>query len=433
MARKLRNLSTKTPPLTPHDLHPDGSAKVLLNNKDFHIWNAIPGETVICPIDSYMRRRKELQADEIVNPSPFRLEPLENHFVSCSPWQIISLDHEHTLKKDTALKVFKDFEEVITLLNASEVYSNNIRTGYRHKMEYHIYTDEDERFHLGIFGRMEKKKIPIEPCVLATPSINKAATAIIDWLDQIRFPRSLLKTIILRSNRNGQVIAGLYTKTRDVEKLTSSLPFDFVSIFYSEPKSPASVVTDILHLAPVHTLTEKLRDTTYTYGITSFFQINPDVFEQTLVDIQKHIPTNSTVLDFYSGVGAIGLSLQNIKHVTLVEENAEAVSFAKQNIERNALHADTYACQAHEILQSINGEDILIVDPPRGGLHPRLCQKIRNALPPKVIYLSCNIESQARDLKELIDVYKPVYVKLYNYFPMTPHVECLIVLEKRVG
>lgn len=423
----------KTPPFTPEYMHPDGSCHAELYGKDFHIWNAIPGETVICPIDKYQKKRKELKAQDICTPSTHRVPALEEHFISCSPWQIISLNHEHTLKKNMALKVFKDFEEVTTLLNASEVYSNNARTGYRHKMEYHIYTDEDERFHLGIFGRMEKKKIPIEPCVLATSSINKTAADIIHWLDRARFPRSLLKTIILRSNRSGQVIAGLYTKTKEADALIKDIPFDFVSIFYSEPKSPASVVTDILHLAPVHTLTEKLRDTTYSYGITSFFQINPDMFEQTLVDIQKHIPENSTVLDFYSGVGAIGLSLKNIKHVTLVEENVEAVSFAKQNIERNALHADAYACQAHEMLQSINSEDILIVDPPRGGLHPRLCQKIRNALPPKVIYLSCNIESQARDLVELIDVYKPVYVKLYNYFPMTPHVECLIVLEKRVG
>ncbi len=425
--------SMNTPPFTPDHIQPDGSCHAELYGKDFSVWNAIPGETVCCPIDKYQKKRKELQADQIVTSSPHRVKPLEDHFVSCSPWQIMTLEHEHTLKKEHALKTFASYTEVTNLLKKSEVYSNNQRTAYRHKMEYHIFTDDDNRFHIGIFGRMEKKKIPIRPCVLATPAINKVMVDIINWLDTVQFPRSDLKTVILRSNRAGEVIAGLYTKTRDIEKLTTTLPFDFLSIFYSEPKSPASVVTDILHLAPKHTLTEKLRDTTYTFGVTSFFQINPDVFEQTLLDIQEHIPTSSSILDFYSGVGSIGLSLTHTKHVTLVEENKEAVIFAKQNIQDNNIQAEAYACQAHEMLQQINSNDILIVDPPRGGLHPRLLQKIRNTLPPKVIYLSCNIESQARDLAEIIDTYKPVYAKLYNYFPMTPHVECLIVLEKRVG
>lgn len=412
----------------------DGSGHTEVEGKTLHIWNALPQEEVVYEIVAKKKGHRECIATEITTPSLHRVLPQEQHFTSCSPWQILSWQEEQNAKKQIALAVFDTLPEIRSLLETTDVYHNNQEYGYRNKMEYHIYTDDENNFHLGIFGRTEKKKIPITPCVLATEPLNKTATEIIAWLDKVKFPRPKLKTLILRSNSQGETIASLFTKTKEIEELISTNPFDNLSIFYSEPKSPASVPTELLYNAPKHTLSETLLNTTYTFGINSFFQINPEVFVEALKDIATFIPEGSTVLDFYSGVGTIGLSLQNrVSKLIMVEENTEVVEFAKINIEKNNIkNAEAFAGQAHTLLEYINSTDTLIIDPPRGGLHPKVIKRIKHVLPPIIIYLSCNIESQARDIEMIKDDYNPTFVRLYNFFPKTPHVESLIVLKKKM-
>jgi 23S rRNA (uracil1939-C5)-methyltransferase len=411
--------------------HTDGSGITKKDDYTYHIWNGLPGEDVEIEISKKKRRHVEALATKILTPSPVRIEPVEKDFVSSSPWQIIELETELLFKHNITTEVFKELPDIIELFAKEKVFTDNTRVQYRHKMEYHIYTDEENNFHLGIFGRTEKKKIPIPPSILATDALNLTASKIIAWLDEVKFPRPLLKTIIVRSNTKGETVAGLFVKTHEIEKLQTN-PFDNLTIYYSEPKSPASVATELLVEAKKHTLTQSLLGMPFTYGLMSFFQINPSVFEATLRDIEQFIEAGSSVVDFYSGVGTIGLSLRNIaKDIVLVEENSDAVTFAKQNIENNNIqNAQAFLGQAHTLREYINAESILIVDPPRGGLHPKVIKKIIETLPPKLIYLSCNIESQARDLQDILPYYKPVFAKLYNYFPMTPHVESLIVLEK---
>lgn len=411
-----------------------GSGYATHLDKILHIWNALPDEEVNAEIIDKKKGHRDCLALEILSASPFRTNPKESHFISCSPWQILSWQEEQNAKKQIALTVFDKLPEIRSLLETTDVYHNNQEYGYRNKMEYHIYTDDENNFHLGIFGRTEKKKIPITPCVLATEPLNKTATEIISWLDKVKFPRPKLKTLILRSNSQGETIASLFTKTKEIEELTSTNPFDNLSIFYSEPKSPASVPTELLYNAPKHTLSETLLNTTYTFGINSFFQINPEVFVEALKDIATFIPEGSTVLDFYSGVGTIGLSLKDkVSKLIMVEENTEAVEFAKINIEKNNIkNAEAFAGQAHILLEYINSTDTLIIDPPRGGLHPKVIKRIKHMLPPIIIYLSCNIESQARDIEMIKDDYVPTFVRLYNFFPKTPHVESLIVLKKKM-
>lgn len=410
----------------------DGSGHAEIEGKTLHIWNALPQEEVVYEIVAKRKGHRECIATEIIMPSKHRVLPQEQHFTSCSPWQIISFKEEMNAKKQIALSVFKDLPEVLTLLEKSSIFSDTNEFHYRNKMEYHIYTDEENNFHLGIFGRTQKKKIPISPCVLATHSLNSKASEIIDWLDKVKFPRPLLKTLILRSNKNGDVVACLFTKTEEIEILKQN-PFNYLSIFYSEPKSPASVPTELLLKSAKHTVTENIGKVTYTFGVNSFFQINPDVFEEALKDIATFIPQGASVLDFYCGVGTIGLSLKDkVSKLIMVEENAEAVEFGKINIKQNnVLNAEIHLGQAHTLLEFISDKDILIVDPPRGGLHPKVIKRIKHVLPETVIYLSCNIESQARDIEALKEEYDPVFMRLYNFFPKTPHVESLIVLKKK--
>lgn len=409
----------------------DGSGHAKIGDKIMHIWNALPNETVEYEIVKKDRRHIEAIARNILETSKDRIKESESHFTSCSPWQILSFDAEQKYKKEIALEIFKTIPEIQKLFENTEVYSDNNYKGYRTKMEYHIYTDDDNNFHLGMFGRTEKKKIPIGRCILATDALNETAEKIIRWLDEIKFPRPLLKTIIVRANRNGDTIAALFTKTKEIEPLINN-PFQNLTIYYSEPKSPASVATETLLEATENTLKETLLDKVFSFGVMSFFQINAHVFEEALRDIANFVPDQSDILDFYSGVGTIGISLkEKVNSITMVEENTDAVNFAKENIKQNNIeNAEAHLGQAHDLREFISKEKILIVDPPRGGLHPKVIKKILQECPPRIIYLSCNIESQARDLLELKNVYKPIFTRLYNFFPRTPHVESLIVLDK---
>ena len=116
----------------------------------------------------------------------------------------------------------------------------------------------------------------------------------------------------------------------------------------------------------------------------------------------------------------------------LVESNTEAVDFAQQNIAANTMHnCHALATPAEKMTEYITKDTQVILDPPRAGLHQDVIKALLRAQPKRIIYLSCNISTQARDMRMLSSIYKPLFLKLYNFFPKTPHFEGLCVLEKQ--
>jgi len=113
-----------------------------------------------------------------------------------------------------------------------------------------------------------------------------------------------------------------------------------------------------------------------------------------------------------------------------VEESEEAVFFAKENIVINNLlvKCDIFTERAEQAVNVITAGKIIILDPPRAGLNERIIRKIKQEKPERIIYLSCNLSTQARDYSLLADIYQIEKIKLYNFFPRTPHVEGLVVL-----
>ena len=136
------------------------------------------------------------------------------------------------------------------------------------------------------------------------------------------------------------------------------------------------------------------------------------------------------VIDLYSGVGTIGLTIGG-DNATLVEINEHAVREMRQNITRLGKNATAILAASEQALDHITSDKIIIVDPPRAGLHPDLITKFLNTKPPRIIYLSCNPVTQARDVALLLEHYTTSHVQGYNFFPRTPHIENLIVLDKK--
>jgi 23S rRNA (uracil1939-C5)-methyltransferase len=306
------------------------------------------------------------------------------------------------------------------------------RFGYRNKIEFSFYINDDDEINLSFFGRSSKRKLPIESCELALPVINSVGKYILAWIREQNIPFRSLKSLIIRGSQDGKAIAALFMK----DKLQLELPslntqLVGMQLIYSTHKSPASVITEMLQSAGEQEMHETVAGVDFAYGPHSFFQVYVPVFEKALAAIARHVPEGAQLLDFYAGVGSIGLPLaQHAKHVTLVESNAEAVEFAKKNIVQNTIkNAQAYCAPAEAMTELITSDKILILDPPRAGLHEKVVQRILETRPPKVIYLSCNVSTQARDLQMLTNDYKLTSLELFNFFPATPHIEGLAVLE----
>jgi 23S rRNA (uracil1939-C5)-methyltransferase len=180
-------------------------------------------------------------------------------------------------------------------------------------------------------------------------------------------------------------------------------------------------------------LTDSLLGHEFTYSPNGFFQINLPVYELALKEIKKHITTEK-VVDMYAGVGTIGLTVAHDRKLTLVETNKDAFAELEANfisVLEDRRQSVAILAKAENALEYITHDATIIVDPPRAGLHRAVVDRLLEVLPPTIIYLSCNPTTQARDIKPLLDTYQTKLMQPYNFFPRTPHIENLVVLERK--
>ena len=151
-------------------------------------------------------------------------------------------------------------------------------------------------------------------------------------------------------------------------------------------------------------------------------------------EIAKNVGADESILELYSGVGTIGLLLAEMaKKVHGIEIVPNATAAAKENAVRNNITNYVAECIPAEKMDArlLDGKDVLVLDPPRSGLHPKVLDMIKEKLPPKIIYLSCNPETQARDYSALAEHYKIEKIVGFDFYPQTPHLESLLVLTSK--
>ena len=360
--------------------------------KKIFFWNALPGET----IEEYEITKKKSHysraiATKINHSSEHRIEPKDDCFLSTSPWQNMDYNYELSLKQDLMVELFR--ENQIEIPTPEIITDGNIYH-YRNKMEYSLYYDHEKAqifpaFHV----RGSHRKIPVVKSSIERPEIFAKATEIIDDLNSRGEEARKYQSLLLRCNQTGEVSGGLY-----------------------ENGKPHPIFPN---------LTDTILGHAYSYSPNGFFQINLPVYELALTEIAKHITTND-VLDLYAGVGTIGLSTARDKNLTLVECDKSAFNELKNNCHNK------YNClldKSENVLKYINGHQTVILDPPRAGCDRKLIDRLLEIKPSKIIYLSCNPATQARDVKLLSQVYNIEEVKTFNFFPRTPHIENLIVLS----
>lgn len=405
------------------------------------VWGGLPKELVTIRVTKKKSHFVEGIVTEIIKKSPERITPKdENSYLSTSPWQIMPMSSEQSHKASLIEEAF--LLHNITLPEKIEVFSDGVEFNYRNKVEFSWFGDktddnEKETLDLAFFKRGGKGKVVVDGTSLAHPSINKLAIEIRDLLREKPIVARQLKTLLIRSDQQGNAVWQLYIKDR-IENLISDDEAKLLSaaggeIIYSDPKSPASRITERLNKFGDTTLSDTILGVAFNYACEGFFQVNIPVYEKALSDMKAWINCNEKLLtlDLYSGVGTIGLTIGG-DDVTLVEINEHAVAEMQRNITKlNRPNAKAILAPSEKSLECITGEQIVIVDPPRAGLHADVTNRLLETEPPRIIYLSCNPVTQARDVSLLQEKYEIVHHQGYNFFPRTPHIEHLVVLDKK--
>ncbi len=452
------------------------SIGTLESGKKALLWGGLPGETVTAQVTRKKSSFVEGYVTEVEKASAERIEPRDpGSYLSTSPWQIMKFEAESHYKSALIEEAFELHD--IVLPAPITVWSDGVEYGYRNKVEFSFWYDtERETLDLAFFRRGSHGKITIESTSLASDAINTGGKRVLEALRQLKIDGRNLKTLLIRSNRAGQTAWQLYVKNEDFDADTFLDTVDLTDVtcaevIYSNPKSPASVITTRLAAKGSESLSDTILDVPFTYATEGFFQINLPVYEQALKDMQQWVnlvepataessetsaarvssdararietrseavsedfgsrAVNGTVIDLYSGVGTIGLTIGG-DNVTLVEINEHAVREMEQNIEKlGKTGARAVLAASENALDHISGDATIIVDPPRAGLHADVVAKLLDSTPQRIIYLSCNPVTQARDVALLAEKYGIRHHQGYNFFPRTPHIEHLVVLDKK--
>lgn len=389
------------------------------------VWGALPGETVNVRVIKKKRSYSEAIAEEIIEASPERIEPRESNYLATSPWQIINFDVENDYKKRIVEELFTQAHVPIPEFSMTTA---GPEWHYRNKMEYSFWGDDDG-LHLALHNRGSHQKTIVQGSELALEALDKGANAVLVQLQKLQPRAGDLKTIIVRCSQKGDVVASLFTKREDFHQIELPEGVKGLRVYYSNPKSPASVPTKLLYELGDTRLIDELLGRQFTYDSDSFFQVNIPVFEAALGRIKEHGQAD-TLVDMYAGVGSIGLSVADSR-VQLVEADAATAAMARINAETDGIDAEVIEAPTEKVLDYIPADKTVIFDPPRAGLHDKVVQRTLETKPPKVIYLSCNPATQARDLALLQDAYEITYFEGFNFFPHTPHIETLAVLVRK--
>lgn len=395
----------------------------LSDGRKIFVWNALPGEKAVVTILKQKHSYAEGIATDILGPSNKRVVPKDTHYLATSPWQILDFTAENEYKGEITKELFTQHN--IVLPDTAVIHTDQ-SFNYRNKMEYSFWGDE-EGLHLALHDRGSHRKAIVHGSSLALPAIDKAAQAMIDILNEYQVRAGDLKTMILRCSQDGKTAVSLFSKSEEFTSLKLPPSIKGLRVYYSNPKSPASVPTKLLYSLGDVVLEDRLLDKQFEYDVDSFFQVNIPIFEEALKKIKPHCDV-PRIIDMYAGVGSIGLSVAQ-QQAVLVELDPASARMARKNISLSKVRAEIIETSAERALEYISQDIPIIFDPPRAGLHEKIITRIQEVHPPRIIYLSCNPSTQARDIEKMMGDYKLKDFVVFNFFPRTPHIETLAVLE----
>ncbi len=394
----------------------------------------LPGELVEAKLIRERPRYSEAATLRVLEPSPSRVSPRCPHYRACSPYQCIDYPLQVEIKtaqlREMLSHHLKYPADDLSVVPSDQVWS------YRNKARLHLLRKGDAVTWSYHEPGTAAAYVPVDSCHLLSDRMNALFSALLGVLRDLKIGWITEATVreSLSAGRLLLLLAG--SPPRDVSALRAALEERSAALGLSGAAVDGSGRR--LSLFGADSLTEEIGGLSYSYGPSSFFQVNVPALALVLRDLKAalNLTGEETVADLYCGVGTFGLSLApSAQEVIGVESSRDSIPFLKRNIERN--RAGNFAAiegeserEAARVLG--RGIDVLIVDPPRRGLDDRLRRAILSRPTGRIAYLSCDLATLVRDLKDLSRSYRLSRVFAYDFFPHTPHLETLAILE-RIG
>lgn len=450
-------------------LHPDDEKKIVV-----FIPYGAPGDIVDVKLDRKKNSYAEGHIDRIVTPSAQRKSPLCQHFGICGgcKWQHLPYDIQIKYKQQQVEEVLQRISGV-ELPAVSDIIGCENEYSYRNKMEYTFsdkkwrtwediksgkeFTDSPNALGFHIPGAFDKV-LHIEECHLQDDLGNRIRNFIYDYAHEhnlsfynIKQNQGLLRTLMIRIASTSEVMVCLVAgedNKEEIEKLLKALSEHFkeiTSLLYVINLKLNDSITDqeiIPFIGPDY-IEEEMEGLRFRVNAKSFYQTN-SAQAYNLYKVARRfagledMKTDNLVYDLYTGTGTIAnFVARNAVKVIGIEYVDEAIADARLNSDINGINNTVfYAGDMKKVLTDDfikeNGKpDIMIVDPPRAGMHEDVVDVILNAEPKIIVYVSCNPATQARDLSLLDKKYKVTDIQPVDMFPHTHHVENVCRLEKR--
>ena len=438
----------------------------------------VPGD--VC--DVQIRRKKHSFAEgevvRFIKYSNVRATPFCQHFGACGGCKWQNLPYEEQLKfkqkqvHDQLTRIGKielpEFRPILGSVKTQE-YRNKLDFGcankrYLTKEEIQTLPNDESQslkdvpaigFHItGAFDKI----LPIKKCWLMDDLHNQIRNEVYDYATEhglsffdLRAQKGLLRDVIIRNSATGEwlvIFQFHYDETGGENEALSLMQHiadkfqSISSLMYLDNQKCNDTIGDqeILVFKGKDHIFETMEDLKFKVGPKSFYQTNTEQAYH-LYSVAREfagLTGNEMVYDLYTGTGTIAnFVARQARQVIGIEYVPEAIEDAKVNSEINGISNTLfYAGDMKDILTddfiAEHGRpDVIITDPPRAGMHPDVVKTILNAAPQRIVYVSCNPATQARDLQDLDTQYKVVAVQPVDMFPHTPHVENVVLLERR--
>ena len=386
--------------------------------------------------------------EELIEESPYRTVAPCPSFGRCGGCSFLHLNDacEASLKESFVRAALQ--KEGLELKVEPLLRTEN-RLHYRNKAQYPLYRDENDRVRCGFYRTHSHSPVCAENCLLQPEEFADLCAFFCDYFTAARLScydeqtgRGLLRHLILRKSESTGAIVAIVVVNGEgfsgMEQLAQSAMHEFAhlrGVAINENRARTNVIwgKTTRVLAGDCELQETLLGKRFSYGPSSFFQVNREGAEQLFRKAREMIgkPLQGPVCDLYCGVGAVGQCVCPDAEICGVELNPEAVRFARKNAQENGQNA-VYACMdASAYFEAAGRFSTVLVDPPRGGLDAPLKKELCARKSDTILYISCNPATLARDLKELIAAgYSPSPVTPVDLFPKTGHVETVVRLSR---
>lgn len=429
---------------------------------------AVPGDIVNVKVTKKKKNYMEGFILEIVKPSDDRLQPFCEHFGICGGcrWQPLPYDMQLKAKQQ---QVWDQLVRIghLEIPDISPILPSDKTKYYRNKLEFTfsnkrwIYNNEDpdsltdeERLGLGFHvGKFFDKVLDIKHCSLQPEPSNEIRLFIREYavthnleFYNIRENSGFLRNLIVRNNQVGDVMLTVCFAYDDQDKIVPML--DAVAAEFPQIKSLHYVINEKLNdsISDLDCILYKGEDAIWETMGKLKFKIGPKSFYQTnseqaykLYSVAKEFAAltgNEVVYDLYTGTGTIAQFISDkASKVIGIEYVKEAIEDARINAEANGItnctffDGDMKDILTADFIKEHGKPEVMIIDPPRAGMHPDVVKVIMEAAPERIVYVSCNPASQARDLAMMSPMYEITAVQPVDMFPHTMHVENVCALK----